>query len=455
MQIIVVGCGKVGRTLVEQLSGEDHNVTVVDTRADVIRSVSLQYDVMGIVGNGTSYQVLEEADLEHTDILIAVTQSDEVNLLCCVMAKKKADCHTIARVRNPIYSEERDFLQKELELSMTINPELEAAREMARLLQFPNAIEIERFAKGRIELLSFRVPENSKLEGVALRDIPSRLSQSLLICMARRNGQVIIPDGSFVVQKGDILTIVSEISQAQKLFDAIGVRTNKVKNTLIIGGGDTSYYLTKLLERSGIGVKIVEKNRKRCEELSELFPFATIDCGDGSNQELLDEERLETLDSLVACTGIDEVNAILSLYAKKKVRTKVITKLNRIEFNDVVRELDLDSVIKPKSLTAYRILQYVRAMHNSQDSNVETLYKLVDGQVEALEFLIRGESDVTGITLAEMRLKKNVLIAGITRNGRLIIPGGQDTFQAGDSVIVVTTNIGFHDIHDILLGAEA
>lgn len=450
MQIIIVGCGKVGRALVGQLSGEDNNVTVVDMNPDVVKGVSTFYDVMGVTGNGTSYTTLMEADTEHADILIAVTHSDEVNLLCCVVAKRAGNCHTIARVRNPIYSAERGFLRKELGLSMIINPEFAAAMEIARLLRFPSAIEIDSFSRGRIEMLRFKVREDSLLIGYALKDLSQKLSVDVLVCAVERSGNVLIPDGDFVVRGGDVLSVIAIPGNASAFFKKIGIRTNQVKNTLIIGGGEITYYLSQLLLSTGIKVKIVEKNRERCEELSELLPKATIICGDGSDQELLNEEHLEQMDSLVASTDIDEENIILSLYAKDKVRSKVVTKLNRLEFNDVIHSLNLDSLVYPKNITAEYILQYVRAMGNSMGSNVETLYKLMDGRVEALEFLIRPLSNMTGIRLQDMKLKKNLLVAGIGRKGKLIIPGGQDEFMPGDSVIVVTTNTGFRDIHDIL-----
>ena len=450
MQIIIVGCGKVGRALAAQLSGEDNNVTVVDTNGDVVKTVANYYDVMGVAGNGASYSVLAEADIEHTDVLIAVTHNDEVNLLCCVVARKAANCHTIARVRNPVYSEERAFLRKELGLSMIINPEYAAAQEIARLLRFPSAIEIDSFSKGRIEMLWFRVPAASMLDGLALRELPQRLPMDVLICAAERGEEVLIPDGNFVIRSGDLLSMIAIPGNAAAFFKKVGISTNQVKNTMIIGGGEITYYLSKLLLNMGIRVKIIEKRRERCEELSDLLPKATIICGDGSDRELLREEHLEQMDSLVAGTDMDEENIILSLYARDRVRAKVVTKLNHLDFNDVIHSLDLDSLIYPKNIAAEYILQYVRAIGNSMGSNVETLYKLMDGRVEALEFLVHKNSDLAGIRLRDMRLKRNLLIAGIGRKGRLIIPGGQDEFLPGDSVIVVTTDSGFQDIHDIL-----
>lgn len=450
MQIIVVGCGKVGRSIIAQLIQEDNNVTVIDTDPQVIRNISTNYDVMGIVGNGSSFNILAKADLEHTDMLIAVTESDEVNLLTCVIAKlNNSSCHTIARVRSPHYSAERHYLQAGLNLSMTINPELEAAKEISRLLNFPSAIEIFSFAKDRIDMLRFRVPKNSVLAAKPLRDL-SELTTNLLVCIVERDNGILVPNGNTVIQEGDVLTIIAMPRDAQSFFKKIGVRTNKCKNVMIIGGGDISYYLSKILRYNNIDVKIIEKDMNRCEELVENIPGITVDCGDGTDRELLREEHIENMDGFVACTGMDEVNALISMYAMKQMNGKVVTKMNHVDFGDVMTGLQLDSVVNPKELTAQQIVQYVRAAGNSMESNVETLYRLFNGRVEALEFYIDHESAVTGTKLMDMKIKKGVLIAGIVRDGKLIIPGGQDAFQVGDTVIVVTDHLGFHDIENIL-----
>ncbi len=450
MQIIIVGCGKVGRTLIAQLSREDNNITIVDKDAQVVRDLSTVYDVMGVVGNGTSYSVLQEAGLEVADMVIAVTESDEVNLLTCVIAKQKTDCHTIARVRNPIYSEERHFLRTELKLSMTINPEFEAAKEMARLLQFPNAIEVDSFAHDRIDMLRFKVPVDSILDGKPLKTISQHLNQNVLVCIAERRGNVTIPNGDYVVNTGDILTVIMLPGQADQFFRRIGVRINRVRNAMIIGGGEISYYLIRKLIKMGIDVKVIEKDRARCEELNDHFPQITIDCADGSDQDVLNEEHLEDMDAFVACTGIDEVNAILTLYAQERVQKKTIAKMNHVDFNEVIDKLQLDSIVNPKQLTAQKILQYVRATGNGLDSNVETLYRMLNGRVEAMEFNICEQSKLIGIKLQNMKIKDSTLIAGILREGKLIIPGGQDEFLEGDTVIVVTTHLGFRDLYDIL-----
>jgi trk system potassium uptake protein TrkA len=449
MQIIVVGCGKVGRTLVAQLSKENNNVTVVDTNADIVRSVSTIYDVMGVVGNGTSFATLKEAGIDDTDMVISVTQSDEVNLLTCVIAQQKAGCHTIARVRNPIYSEESSFLRNELHLSMTINPELEAAHEMLNLIRFPNAIEVDSFANDRIDLLRFKVPEGSAFDGVTLKEAAQKTTPDVLVCIAERGSDITIPNGDYEIKSGDVLTIIVSPGEANHFFRQFGVHTKKINSVMIVGGGEITYYLTKMLIRNRIDVKIIEQNKERCVELSDHFPEVMISNANGTDQEVLAEEHIDDMDAFVACTGIDEINAMLSMYAQDHMR-KCITKINHDSLNGIIERLNLDTIVDPKNLTAQRILQYVRATGNSMDSNVETLYRLMNGRVEALEFIIRPNSKLIGITLLDMKLKDNVLIAGIMRKGKLIIPGGHDSFMEGDAVIVVTTHIGFDDITDIL-----
>lgn len=453
MQIIIVGCGKVGTALAAGLSVEDHNITVIDNDSNVLQMVANTYDIRGIVGNGASYSVLSEADLENTDLIIAVTESDELNLLCCVIAKKAGQCQTIARVRNPIYLHEREFLKEELGLSMIINPEFAAALEISRLLRFPSAIDIDTFAKGRVEMLRLRLSQPGILDGMALKNISSSLGCDVLICAVERDGEVTIPSGDFVLHTGDTLSMVASHKNAAKFFHKIGLKTHHVKNTMIIGGGQISVYLAFFLIEEGISVKIIEMNEKRCEELCDLLPKskATIICGDGTDEELLSEERIDQMDSVVTLTGIDEENIILSLYAKTKVKVKTVTKINRIQLNEVIRSLDLDSVVYPKHLTAETILQYVRATQNSIGSNVETLYKLMDDRVEALGFHIQEHSRVTNICLQNLETREDVLIACIIRKGQVIIPGGQDSILPEDSVIVVTTCSGLTDVEDILL----
>ncbi len=450
MQIIIAGCGKVGTTLVEQLSGEGNNVTVIDQNYEKVQDLASEYDVMGVVGNAASHRIQLEAGIEEADVLIAVTGSDELNLLCCLIAKKAGDCRDDSRVRNPVYGSEVEFIKGELGLATIINPEFAAAMEIARVLSFPSAIKIDTFAKGKVELLKFKLSPQSPIDGMSLVEITTRLNCHILVCAVQRGGEVYIPSGDFVLQSKDIIHFVASHKNAIQFFEKIGVGSKPVKSTMIVGGGEIAYYLaTRLLQR-GIGVTIIEKDRDRCDELSELLPKALIINGDGSDQSLLLEEQLSGSEAFVALTNIDEENIFLSLYAREQFHMKTITKVNRITFYDVINSLDLDTIIYPKNVTAEYIIQFIRAMKNSIGSNVERLYRLLENRVEALEFFVREDSAVTDISLEELQLKKNLLIACIYRNGDIITPKGQDRIQKGDTVIVVTTIRGLNDIRDIL-----
>lgn len=448
MNIIIVGCGKVGASLAERLSAEGHDLVMVDISAKKIEEVANRFDIMGVVGNGASFAVQQEAGVENADLFIAVTAADELNLLCCLMAKKSG-CATIARVRNPMYSQEIGFIREQLGISMIINPELTAAREIAKLLKFPSAIKIDTFAKGRVELLRFRLKPEIGFGGKSIMENMSH-HNDVLICAVERGNEVIIPNGSFVLEDSDILSIVGSLESTARFFEKIGVRSKKVKNSLIIGGGTVAHYLAKDLLKVGFRVRIIERDQERCNYLTEVLPEADIINGDGSDEGLLLEEGLTYADSVVSLTGMDEENIFLSLFAKKHSNAKLVAKVNKIAFNDVVESLDIDSVIYPKYLTADYILQYVRARQNSIGSNVETLYQLFDGRAEALEFSINEKSEVTDVPLMQLNLKPNLLICAINRKGKILTPRGQNMIKVGDTVIVVTTNRGLNDIRDIL-----
>lgn len=450
MQIIIVGCGNVGATLTEQLSKEGHNITVVDTDGSKAEAVANQFDVMGVVGNGASYTVQNEAGITDADLMIAVTASDELNLLCCLIAKKAGDCHTIARVRNPIYNREIAFIKEELGLSMVINPEYAAASEIARLLKFPSAIKVDTFAKGRVELLKCKINEGSVLSGKPLTYISGGLHCDVLICTVERGEEVFIPSGNFELQEKDVISVVASSKKANEFFKKIGMATNRIKSCMIVGGGETTYYLAKQLLPMGIEIKIIEQNKERCNELSELLPQAMVIHGDGTERNLLHEEGLNQTHSFVSWTNLDEENIMLSLFAKSVSKAKTITKVHRIAYDEIIDSLDLGSVLYPKNITAEYILQYVRAMQNSIGSNIETLYQLIEDKVEALEFRVHEESELVGVPLKELQLKDNLLIACINRKGTIITPGGQDSIEVGDTVVVVTTAQGFHDLKDIL-----
>lgn len=450
MQIIIVGCGNVGATLTEQLSKEGHNITVIDVDGRRVEAVANQYDVMGVVGNGASFSVQNEAGIEEADLMIAVTTSDELNMLSCLIARKAGGCSTIARVRNPIYNKEISFIKEELGLSMVINPEYAAACEIARLLKFPSAIKVDTFAKGRVELLKCKINEGSVLHGRPLTYLSAGLRCEVLICTVQRGDEVFIPDGNFVLQEKDVISVVASSRKANDFFKKIGMATNRIRTCMIIGGGETTYYLAKQLLSMGIGIKIIEQSKERCNELSELLPQAMVICGDGTERNLLQEEGLPKVHSFVSWTSMDEENIMLSLYAKSISNAKTITKVHRIDYDKIIDSLDLGSVLYPKNITADYILQYVRAMQNSIGSNVETLYQLIEGKVEALEFRVNEQSRLVGVPLKELQLKDNLLIACINRKGVVITPGGQDSIQMGDTVVVVTTNQGFNDLKDIL-----
>lgn len=450
MKIIIVGCGNVGATLAEQLGKEGHDITVIDTKEQLVNSLSDACDVLGIVGNGASYNIQMEADVNHADILIAVTGSDELNLLCCLIAKKAGGCHTIARVSNPVYSREISFIREELGLSMIINPQHAAAREMARLLKFPSALKIDSFAKSRVELINYRIEEGNPLCNMKLKYMGSKLRSSVLVAIVERNDEVIIPDGDFELKAKDIISIVGTPVKTVEFFRKIGVPTAAAKDVMVIGGGRTSIYLAKQLIEMGIKVKIIERQKERCEELSEMLPKAMIINGDGTDKDLLMEEGMTQTEAFLAMTDFDEENIMLALFAKSLSKAKLITKVHRIAYDEIIDSLDVGSIVYPKFITAETIIKYVRAMHNSIGSNIETLYRLSDNRVEALEFYIKPDSPVIGIPLQELPLKKNMLIGCITHRGQVTIPKGQSVIEAGDTVILITTKTGLHDIRDAI-----
>ena len=454
MKIIVVGCGKVGSALAAQLSEEGHDVSVVDKNPQVVNEVSSNYDVMGVVGNGGSYSVQKELGVEDADLLIAASDSDELNLLCCLIAKKAGGCSTIARVRNPIYNSEIGFIRDELGLSMTVNPEYAAAMEASRLLKFPSAIKIDTFARGHVELLKFAVPANSPLDGHTLAEISATIKGDVLVCAVERGTghDVTIPGGDFRLQAGDTISIVTGTHSARSFMEKVGLKSRSVANCMIIGGGTIGYYLARTLLDSHIAVTIIDKDPERCRILSEDLPEANVICGDAANQNVLLEEGLENCESFVSLTGMDEENIFLSLYARKASAKdiKLVTKINRINYDDIIDEMNLGSILNPQHISAEYIVRYVRAMANSIGSNVETLYNIIENKAEALEFLIQLGAPVIGIPLIDLPIKKGVLIACIYRNRQIIIPNGQSTIEVDDRVIVVTTHMGFQDIRDIL-----
>jgi len=451
MNIIIVGLGKIGEKLTELLNREQqHDITVIDTKKNVLQDVVNSYDVMGVSGNGSSIDTLKEAGIEAADILIAVTGSDEINLLTCLIARKLGKCNTIARVRNPQYNEELQLFKEDLGLAMIINPEYTAATAISRALRFPSAIQIDTFAKGRVEILKFKINDNSVLSNMKILDIWQKLGCNILVCGVERGDEVFIPGGDFLLKADDLISIVATVEDASYFIKKIGIKTNKVKDTTIVGGGTTAVYLANRLIKAGINVKIIENNEARCEALCSLIPKADIINGDGTENRLLLEEGIESVESFVALTGIDEENILLSLYAKSKSNGKIITKINRIAYEDVISHLGLDTIIYPKDLAAENIVRFVRAKNNTIGSNIETMHYILDGKAEALEFRIKDNSPILNKTIESLPLKPGILIACITRNGQIITPRGKDVILAGDTVIIVTTSTGFTDISDIL-----
>ena len=452
MKIVIVGDGKVGQALTGRLAEEGHDVVVIDSSPKALRTSVEIHDVMGVNGNGASYAVQKEAGVGDADLLIAATSGDELNLLCCMLAKKLGARHTIARVRNPDYADQLVLMKEELGLSMTVNPELAAAREIARMLRFPSALKLDSFARGQVELVEIKVKADSPLLGQALYALSSRLGIRILICAVRRGEEVYIPTGDFVLQEGDKITITASPSELDSLFRKLGIYRHKIHRVMVVGGGRIAYYLAKQLLRLGMSVKIIEQDAARCEQLSEALPKAHIILGDGTERELLEEEGIADMDALVAVTGMDEENIIISMYAGTLGLAKVVTKINRMSFQEILDGAGIESVITPKGITVNQIIRYVRAMDNSKGSNVETLHRIVGGRVEALEFNVAKncQGELTGIPLKDLRTRKDLLIACIIRGQQIIYPGGNDTIEERDNVIVVTTGHQLQDLSDIL-----
>ena len=450
LNIIIVGCGKVGVTLIDRLSKEGHNITIIDTNFSKIQHLTNLYDVMGVNGNGATLSTQQDAGINSADLFIAVTGSDELNLLCCSVASSNRNVATIARVRTPDYSAEAEHLKLKLGLAMIINPELEAAREAARILYLPTALEVNTFAHNHVDMVKFKIPEGNMLDGMTLIQLNKSVSNEVLVSGVDRNGEIHIPSGQFILRSGDKISIVAKRKNTREFLNKIGFDTNQVKNAMIIGGGKAAFYLASQLIRAGIDVKIIEQDKARCEELSALLPKATIINGDGTDEDILREEGIDSVQSFIPLTGIDEENVMLTLFAKQNSSAKVITKINRLTFRSVIDSLDIGSLLYPSFITSETIIRYVRAKKDSMGSNIETLYHIFSERAEAIEFRIDKTSPVTNTPLMNLKLKRDLLVACITRGDEVLIPRGQDELKIGDSVVIVTTHTGFTDIDDIL-----
>lgn len=449
MNIVIVGDGKVGATLVEHLSQEGHDIVVIDRDAKIVEQMVNSYDVMGICGNGASYDVQMEAGVSSARLFIAATSSDELNILCCLIAKKVGAHHTIARVRNPDYLKQLPFIKEELGLSMIVNPEYDAANEIAKVLRFPNAINIETFSRGNVDLAELKINDGNPLCDMALTDIFGAFKTKILICAVQRKADVFIPRGDFVLKSGDKIHITAPRGELVRFMKKLGIYKHRTKDIMIIGGGKMGYYLARQLSESGgYNVKIIEIDRDRCEKLCTLLPDVNIINGDGTDRGILYEQGIESQDAFVALTTIDEENIISSMYAASLGISKTVAKVNRVSYQ-VLESIGMDSAFSSKAIAANRIIGYVRALENSGESSVQTLYKLVGGQVEALEFKITADFKNIGIPLKELDINNDTLIASIIRDNHVIFPDGNDSIEMGDSVIIVSKSKQFRSINQI------
>ncbi len=449
MKIVIVGCGKVGASIARELNSESHDIVVVDINRDAVSYLSESLDVMGIEGNGATYQTLTEAGADTADLVIAAAARDEINLYTCLMAKAAGAKHTIARVRNPEYTQDLYRIKDQLGLSMAINPELTAATEISRLLRFSGALEIDTFAKGLAELIKVTIPENSILCNKKISDVDI-LKGKVRICSVERDRDVYIPNGDFVLMGGDKISVASKPEIANKFFRKTNIAIGKSRDVILLGGGKVSYYLALKLLKSGTNVKIIEMNQERCNELAELLPDAVIIHGNCMDNDLLLSEGIEHADGVAALMDYDEENILISMYICSISKAKVITKVNNEYFDYILDNLNLDCIIHPKALTGEYIGRYIRAMQNSLGSNVETLYRLNEDRVEALEFRAKSNSKAVGIPLRDLKLKDNLQIVCISRKAKIILPQGDDTIMPNDSVVVITKHKGLSDLNDIL-----
>ncbi len=452
MNIVIAGGGKIGMTAIENLLAEGHDITVVEKDEKALENITNIYDVMGVCGNGADCETLEEAGIETAELFIATMGSDELNMLSCFLARKMGAHHTIARIRTPEYNDQSlGFMKHHLNLSMAINPDFLAAQELFNILKLPSAIKIETFSRRNFEMIQFPLKTDSKLDGLALRELREKYNAKVLICAVMRGDEVFIPDGNFVLKSGDIIGVMARPQEIEKFLKDIGTLKKQAKDVIILGGSRTAFYLAKMLTKIGNTPKIIELDPKRCEELCEELPKAVIINGDGAEQELLKEEGIENADAFVSLTGMDEENILISIFASKQNVPKVITKINRKEMVTMAEGLGLDCIVSPQDMVTDILVRYARALENSLGSNVETLYKIMDGKAEAGEFNVSQSSALVGIPLKDLSFKKNIIIAGIIRGRKTLIPGGDDSILAGDKVVVFAANQRLNDLDDILM----
>ena len=450
MRIVIVGIGKMGKAIVGHVCHENHEVIIIDDDSSVVEETINNYDVMGVCGNGVSYDVLETAGVDKADFFIAVTQSDEANMLSCLIARKLGAKYTIARVRDVEYTNQIELMTGALEINRTINPELESAKEMLRIINFPEALKVDSFAHGNADITEFFIPEDSQLVGMSLMQLNSKLGVSILVCAVERDNDVIIPNGKFVIEGNDKVYIISSQEESKAFVSKLGLSKTKMKNILVIGASKIAVYFAKALVKMNYNVKVIEINPEKAKAFAENIKEANVIVGDGSDQELLKEEGLQNFDAVVCLTGIDEENIIISLYANKQNVNKTITKVNKASFAGLLESIQMGSIIFPQEIAANQVVSYIRATANTGGNNIITLHKIVDNQVEALEFIASKSSKVLNIPLKNLLLKKDILIGGIIRDHQVIIPSGTTSIQEKDAVIVVSKDLIINDLDDIL-----
>lgn len=450
MRIIIVGLGKLGTTLAEHLAEENHDVTVIDTQAKLVEQTVNRFDVFGVVGSGADCEVQKEASVEKCDVFVSVTDADERNILACLISKKLGARHTIARVRNPEYSRQFSFMRHELGISMLVNPEYDAAFEISRIIQLPSATKVEKFAKGRVDLVEIALRDGNPLCGQYVRDVSAKFRSDVLICAVIRGEKALIPAGDFLLEKGDRITLAASHNEMSAFFRSLGIMKRRVKSVMIVGGGKIAYYLAKRMGEIGVSVKIIDINRERCRELADLLPHATVIHADGSDSDVLTEEGLDSMDACVTLTGMDEENIIISMFAAGSHVEKVITKVNRPSLVKMMSALGQESIVSPRYIAMGNILSYLRARANSAGSSIRTMYKIADNMVEAIEFYAAENFKEFGVPLKKLHLKPGILIGCIIRSNRVIFPHGDNTIELHDSVIVITSNQALLDLRDIL-----
>ncbi len=452
MKIIIVGCGKIGTTILSSLVNEGHDIVAIDENPSVIAEISDIYDVMCVCGNGADCDTLTEAQVESAELFVAAAGSDELNMLSCFLAKRMGAGQTIARIRNPNYNDkELGFMRQQLDLTVSINPELLAAQELFNILQLPSAVNIETFSNRNFEMVEIILKDDSPLNGETLAELRKKYQAKFLITTVGRGDDVFIPDGSFELKGGDRVGLSASRNEVEKLLRLIGERKKRARNIIILGASRTAYYLAKLLLAAGNSVKIIDKDPARCELFGRLLPNAVIILGDGADQDILLEEGLASTDAFVALTGMDEENILISFFAKSLNVPTVISKVNRNELATMAEKLGLDCIVSPKRIISDVLSRYARALENSLGSNVETLYKIMDGKAEAREFNVQADFKYLNVPLKDMRLKPNILIAGILRSRKALIPSGDDMILPGDRVVVIAGGHRLNDLSDIII----